>query len=181
MKPESSRIDKTKSTAERVVHEASEAIRKAQLPIMDAGLRVTCTDLRELVEIRLNEARVLAGAGCASGACLLAADAVAVALKVCFAEWVTRCVTSKPTMACFPETTDLPTLVGMAQLSVALRVKYDADNEFRRSWNRLLTWSERCRNGTNIPHTHAIAVVDFASDPEAGAVQWVKQYWEVQR
>lgn len=177
MKQDSSQFNSADPPSEKAIQAAAEAIRKAQLPIGYKGPRVSCSDLRALVDIRLDEACLLIDKGLPCGAYYLAGYAVELALKVRIAESVQRCEFPSVTLANAACRHNLVQLINLAGLAKEYDCKVKPYAPLRDNWETVLGWSETSRYDAGIALSSAIGLIEAISEPDDGVLNWIKQYW----
>jgi hypothetical protein len=177
MKQDSSQFNSADPPSEKAIFAAEEAIRKARLPIGPAGLRVTCAELRELVDMRMDDALCLVWAKRACAAYYLAGYAVELALKVRIAETVRQCEFPSTTLANAACRHNLVQLVSTAGLSEELKRDCNAKPQLRSRWETVFLWSESSRYESGIPLSKAFGLIEAISAPTDGALVWIKQHW----
>lgn len=131
--------------------------------------------LRQLADMRLEEAVHLLKGGHPSGAYYLAGYAVECALKACIAR--------KTQMHEFPDldrvreswTHKLTKLVAVAELGHELEAEL-ARPEFQVNWNAVKDWSEDSRYSRHSARK-ARDFIEAVRDPHEGILTWLKKHW----
>lgn len=142
---------------------------------MKALSPITRTHLRQLADLRVQEAQALLGIGHAAGAYYLAGYAVECALKACI------CAHGQPDH--FPPPPEevkelyshnLEKLLSRALLAEAL--KAHPDGTLKSNWALVKDWSEQSRY--NFPEaTQAEQLLTAVADPAHGVLPWLRLHW----
>ena len=172
-------FDEDDHVSEDAKRKASALIQRAQIPIGDYGRRISCHELRELVEIRIREAQALASVGLPCGAYYLAGYAVELALKVRIAESVGRCEFPNASLAHAAYRHDLKKLLHVAGLFEEYMQAERTIEGFSERWETVLRWSETSRYNESVSLSDAICLIEAISNPSSGAISWIRQYWRV--
>lgn len=135
------------------------------------------TDLEQLVEIRISEARILLSSGCYPGAYYLAGYALECALKACIARQVKEFDFPNKQLAVASHSHNLPDLIGVAGLKQKLSQKEKEDAEFGLNWAVAKDWSESARYECGIEETRANDLYRAVTDSNSGVLVWLKRYW----
>ncbi|HTJ94385.1 MAG TPA: hypothetical protein VL424_14920 [Pararobbsia sp.] len=177
MQPHSSQFHSPDTSLDGVARKVDDMIRKAQIPVGFDGPRVTCEDLRRLVDLRLKEAHALADAGCPCGAYYLAGYAAELALKVRIAETVKRCEFPNAKLANASCRHNLRQLIDTAGLTTEFKRDLLTNDPLRSNWHKALQWSESSRYDDAISMPDASRLIDAIEAPVDGVLNWIKQYW----
>lgn len=126
------------------------------------------TDLQQLAEERLTDARLLLGNGRFSAAYYLAGYVIECALKACIAK-LTKAEDfpirdSKQTVYIH----NLTKLAQAAGISDAVGELSRSDREFARKWTLVNSWSEESRYDRSIDRETATAMLEAVSNPHSG-------------
>lgn len=134
-------------------------------------------DFESLVDIRLNEAKLLLDGGYFQGAYYLAGYALEAALKASICRQVREndFPDKKLAMAC--HTHNLRDLIGVAGLKQRLTEKESEDEEFKLNWAVAKDWSETARYETGIDQNKASDLYCAITSEESGVLVWLKNYW----
>jgi hypothetical protein len=134
------------------------------------------TDLQQLAEVRIEEARVLLSQNMPDGAYYLAGYAVECGLKACIAKLVNQYDFPDKQSVLDSYTHDFDLLVRTAGL-VAERDAEQASNiGFRENWQVIKSWSERSRY-VRYSSTKAQELYDAITDHVNGVLPWIKVRW----
>lgn len=115
--------------------------------------------------------------GFPSGAYYLSGYAVECALKACIAKQTRRYDFPRDRKAVEQSYThDFDTLLGPADLRVALRDELARDPRFVVYWATAKEWSEAARYTTHEDHA-ARAMIEAVSDSRHGVLRWIRRYW----
>lgn len=134
------------------------------------------TDLQQLAEVRVNEARLLFDEKKFDGAYYLAGYAVEFALKACIAKLIKQhdFYDKKIAKECF--THDPAHLVRLAGLRPQLDADMASDPDLEANWAVACTWLESSRYDRH-DEGKADALLKAITDPDHGVLQWIKIYW----
>jgi HEPN domain-containing protein len=134
------------------------------------------TDLQQLAEVRIEEARLLFDAGKFDGAYYLAGYAVELGLKACVAKLTglhdfydpavaKKCFTHKPSE-----------LVAVANLFPELQADMAAHSDLQENWALACTWNEVSRYERHT-RDEADALIKAITDPGHGVLRWIRTHW----
>lgn len=135
------------------------------------------TDLENLVEIRVSEARALLESENYAGAYYLIGYAVECALKACIAKQVNQFDFPNKQLANKSHTHNLTELLGVAGLKQKLAEKEDQNTEFKLNWAVVKDWSEVSRYECAVEATKAKDLFNAATDETSGILAWLKTFW----
>jgi hypothetical protein len=139
--------------------------------------RVNRKDLQTLGNLRLREARALAGAAEFSGAYYLAGYAVECGLKACIAKAVKRHdFPERQQRGNDPYIHDLVQLLALAGLKDAMRLHADADVVFQKNWDVTILWNEQSRYRIFGPQ-ETRRLINAIIETRHGVMPWLKQRW----
>ena|SRR6185437_16837675 len=133
-------------------------------------------DLQELSRIRLKEANALLKLGLPDGAFYLGGYALECALKACTARTTQRGEFPDKNKAISSYSHDLLKLIKVAGLEEACLEQAAKDDEFRRNWDHVQSWSEESRYRRHRPES-ARAMLEAIADRHHGVMSWIKQRW----
>jgi len=131
-------------------------------------------DLQALANLRLREAQALFKAREFSGAYYLAGYAVECALKACIAKQVKRHDFPDKKSMNDAHTHDLEKLSGLANLESSRLALAQANENFRKNWDIITSWSEASRYKTFDKLTCRI-FLDAIMEEQHGVMPWIKQ------
>jgi hypothetical protein len=141
------------------------------------GPTLTRSDLQQLADARLREARVLLAAGEHSGAYYLAGYAVECSLKACICrQYPGESFPSKARARGNIYIHDLDLLIHEAELTAAFIAETDADSDFANYWNVAALWSEQSRYAF-FQEQEALGIYSAVSQAEHGVLQWLHRHW----
>jgi len=138
---------------------------------------VNRTELQQLAELRMKEAKALLDAGCFEGAYYLAGYAVECAIKSGFAK--------KTVQYDFPDKKVVNqiydhnpvNLIKAAGLEREWEKELKASAGFRTNWNIVKDWTEESRYKTKVEEKLAQGLYDAITDPRDGVMAWLKKHW----
>lgn len=133
-------------------------------------------DLQFLARTRLEEAKMLLGAGRPDGAYYLAGYAVECALKACIAKGTQRYEFPDKKTVDASHTHNLRDLIKVANLELARLEEAKRDPLFRNHWDLVQQWSEQSRYRRHSSEM-AEALVEAIGDPRHGVIAWIRQQW----
>lgn len=133
------------------------------------------TDLQQLAETRLREARILLDAAEWAGAYYLCGYAVECALKAVIAAQVSAGDFPDKRLATAAHTHDLPTLRGLAGLDENLAAGKLNPSQSA-NWQVAKDWRETARYELKL-EKDARALYEAASDPTDGVLTWLRTHW----
>lgn len=134
-------------------------------------------DLEKLVDIRLNESKILLESDNYHGAYYLAGYSLECALKVCISKQVNQYDFPNKQLATKSHTHNLSDLVGVAGLKQKLIEKEESDDDFKLNWAVAKDWSELSRYDCNINELKAKDFFEAITNNESGVLQWLKMHW----
>jgi len=135
---------------------------------------VNRSDLQRLADLRIREAKVLLDNDCYQGAFYLAGYAVECALKACIAKQVKRHDFPDKKSMNDAHTHDLEKLSGLANLESSRLALAQANENFRKNWDIITSWSEASRYKTFDKLTCRI-FLDAIMEEQHGVMPWIKQ------
>jgi AbiV family abortive infection protein len=136
------------------------------------------TDLQNLADLRIREAKMLLDGGSYPGAFYLAGYAIECALKACIAketkqhdfpdkpEQIKQIYSHKPLQ-----------LMRLAKLEDKLEQEMQTNNDLRAYWNRVVNWNEEKRYELGLTEAEARDLYEAIADPVNGVLQWLKRWW----
>ena len=133
-------------------------------------------DLQELSKVRLKEANALHAKGLFDGAYYLGGYAVECALKACIAKKTLRHEFPDKIRVNSSYTHELPNLINVAGLEVALKKQTNIDSDFQMNWEVVKSWSEQSRYQRHLaePTSQLLSAI---GERNHGVISWVKLYW----
>jgi HEPN domain-containing protein len=130
-------------------------------------------EFRQLADLRVQEAAVLAKSGKEQGAYYLAGLAVECALKACIAK-KTKLHQYPPKNTAQHYDHDLDVLLRLAELRDQLDAEVKLNPAFATNWGTVHNWSvEKRYVAAGLRGTEMVTAVNSAN----GVLQWLKQYW----
>ena len=133
-------------------------------------------DLRELAQVRLDDARALLDAGRTSGAYYLAGYAVECAVKAVITSAFRQYEMPPKKLVADSHVHDLTTLVHLAGLDKALGAESRENVQFAAYWDLVKDWNEVSRYEV-WTHDQADELVRAVGDPEHGVLRWLIALW----
>jgi HEPN domain-containing protein len=129
--------------------------------------------LIELAEAKLEDAKLLLGAGRAANAYYLAGYAVELMLKAIVSARFRTDTLPDRAVSTQVFVHDLQRLINLALLDVALREREKADAGFRACLQIVLRWTEESRYG-QYEADEATALIDAVDNSEYGVLPWLR-------
>jgi HEPN domain-containing protein len=137
---------------------------------------VNRADLQRLANERMSDARVLLRARHWSAAYYLAGYAVECAVKACIANLMKAEEFPDKTFAEKCWTHNLPQLLILAGLKIALETAMQADRELRDNWDAVKEWNEASRYARRTK-AQAEILYEAIADRKHGVLSWLKRRW----
>jgi len=135
------------------------------------------SDLQQLAELRIKEARILLGGASYSGAYYLAGYAIECALKACIAKRTKENDFPDKDFVNRSWTHDLEKLLNLAELKDRLEADKKSNKDLDTFWAVVVNWEEDKRYELGITEEEAKSLCDAISDPANGVLQWLKKSW----
>jgi len=136
------------------------------------------TDLQNLAELRIREAKILLDAASYPGAFYLAGYSIECALKACIAkETRQHDFPDKPKRIQDIYSHDLKKLLGLARLEGPLEEDMKSNSDLRAYWNRVVNWNEEKRYESILAEQDARDLYQAIADPVNGVLPWLKKWW----
>jgi HEPN domain-containing protein len=129
--------------------------------------------LIELAEAKLEDAKLLLGAGRAANAYYLAGYAVELMLKAIVSARFRTDTLPDRAVSTQVFVHDLRKLISLALLEVALKEREKADAGFQARLQIVLRWTEESRYG-QYGVDEATALIDAVDNPEYGVLAWLR-------
>ncbi len=134
-------------------------------------------DLRNLVDVRLKDAKVLLDHGQYDGAYYLSGYAVECALKSVIAGFTREHEFPEFAVVRRAYTHDLQDLLVLAKLDKEFANEFAKDPQLKRNWNTVTEWEETSRyEGGRLPH-EAEALYLAISDATHGVLGCISRHW----
>jgi hypothetical protein len=134
-------------------------------------------DLEQLVELRVQEARVLLDSGLFQGAYYLMGYSLECAIKACIAKQVKEFDLPNKDLAQKSHHHKLSELLGVAGLKQRLKEKEKEDDEFKLNWTVSKDWSVESRYEYQIDQRKAEDLYQAVTDKNSGILTWLKKFW----
>ncbi|NOQ35884.1 MAG: HEPN domain-containing protein [Methylococcaceae bacterium] len=134
------------------------------------------TELENLADIRIKEAKVLLEAECYHGAYYLAGYALECTLKACIAKQVKEFDFPSKKLAQDSYTHNLTKLLATSDLNQKLTEEENRNLEFKLNWSIVKHWSEEARYDCAITKIKAEELFDAITSNESGILQWLKNF-----
>jgi HEPN domain-containing protein len=136
------------------------------------------SDLQNLAELRIREAKILLDAASYPGAFYLAGYSVECALKACIAkETKQHDFPDKPEQIKQIYSHNPEKLLSLAKLKDKLEQDMKSNRELRAYWNRVVNWSEEKRYELGITEAETKDFFEAIADSTNGVFQWLKKSW----
>jgi len=132
--------------------------------------------LRQLAQIRLDEAKLLLDNGRYSGAYYLAGYTAECALKACIAKLIKAedFPDKKFADKCYSH--DLQNLLRLAGLETQFLAEVRANTALRDNWDIAKDWNEEARYEV-WTQSDATNLYQAIADPKGGVMQWIRNHW----
>jgi hypothetical protein len=134
-------------------------------------------DLEELVQIRINEAKILLEAHCYQGAYYLAGYSLECAIKVCIAKQVNQYDFPNLTLARQSYSHNLIDLLSAAGLKQKLDEIVKQNTNFQLNWAIAKDWNEQSRYERTINQKKANDLYEAITTNQSGVLPWLKTFW----
>jgi len=135
------------------------------------------SDLEQLVDIRVSEAKILLEHGYYQGAYYLIGYALECALKACISKQVQQYDFPNKQLANQSHTHKLTDLLGVAGLKQKLSDRERQNLNFKLNWSLAKDWSELSRYECRIEKTKATDLFEAVTESESGILVWLKTFW----
>jgi HEPN domain-containing protein len=135
------------------------------------------TDLQQLADLRIKEARILLDGASYSGAYYLAGYAIECALKACIAKRTKENDFPDKDFVNRSWTHDLEKLLILGELKDRLETDKKSNKDLNTFWAIVVNWGESKRYELNVSQDEAKSLCDAISDPANGVLQWLKKFW----
>ena len=134
-------------------------------------------DLEKLVNIRIQEAKILFDAKSFEGAYYLAGYSLECAIKACIAKQVQQYDFPNIELARNSYSHNVIDLLGVAGLKPKLSQKEREDSDFQLNWAVAKDWNEKARYENSVDETKAKDLYDALTDNKSGILVWLKTFW----
>jgi HEPN domain-containing protein len=136
------------------------------------------TDLQNLTDLRIREAKILLDGGSYPGAFYLAGYAIECALKACIAKETKQYdFPDKPEQVKQIYSHNLERLLSVAKLKDKLEDDIKSNKDLRAYWNSVVDWNEEKRYELGVQEAEARDLYKAIADPVNGVLQWLKKSW----
>ncbi len=135
------------------------------------------TDLEKLVDIRIEESKILLNNKKSQGAYYLAGYALECAIKACISKQVKEFDFPNKKLAEKSHKHDLFDLIGVAGLKQKLNENEEQDQDFKLNWAVVKDWSVESRYDHNINQKKAEDIYNAITEENSGVLQWLKIHW----
>lgn len=135
------------------------------------------TDLEKLVDIRIEESKILLNNKKSQGAYYLAGYALECAIKACISKQVKEFDFPNKKLAEKSHKHDLFDLIGVAGLKQKLNENEEQDQDFKLNWAVVKDWSVESRYDHNINQKKAEDIYYAITEENSGVLQWLKIHW----
>jgi HEPN domain-containing protein len=136
------------------------------------------TDLQQLAEVRIEEARILLDGGSYSGAYYLAGYSIECGLKACIAKQTKEFdFPDKPEEIRKIYTHNLGQLLNSAKLKDKLEDDMKSNKPLYAYWAYIVDWKEEKRYELGVTEKEARDLYEAIADPRNGVLQWLKKWW----
>jgi AbiV family abortive infection protein len=134
------------------------------------------TDLENLAEIRISEAKTLLDNDNYHGAYYLAGYALECAIKACIAKQVKKFDFPDKKLAQNSHQHKLPELINVAGIKAELDSRQLEDVEFQSNWAVVKDWTVESRYDRFITKPKAIDLYSAITDKQSGVLTWLKTF-----
>jgi HEPN domain-containing protein len=136
------------------------------------------TELQQLAELRIKEARILLDGGSYSGAYYLAGYAIECGLKACIAKQTKEFdFPDKPEEVKKIYTHNLSQLLNLAKLKDKLEADMKSNKQLDTYWACIVDWGEEKRYELGLAEKEARDLYEAIAEPTNGVLQWLKKWW----
>src|SRR2546425_6434010 len=135
------------------------------------------TELQILADSRLEDARILLGAGRYAAAYYLLGYAVECALKACVAKQIKEHDFPDKQLVIDSYTHDLSRLLRISGLSPEFDKRVAANKPFEVNWTTVKDWNEGTRYDSTINEVKARDLYNAVTHSQAGVLAWLKTVW----
>ena len=135
------------------------------------------SDLQELSQLRIREARLLLSSGYFHGAYYLSGYAVECALKACIAKQVKRFDFPDKKLATDSYSHDLERLMSISGMRPQFDTELKTNPDFALNWAVVKDWSEEARYLTTISSAQARDMYSAIVARSNGVMAWLKRRW----
>jgi HEPN domain-containing protein len=141
-------------------------------------MQMNRTDLQQLADLRIKEARILLDGASYSGAYYLAGYAIECALKACIAKQTKEHdFPDKPEEVRKIYTHNLEQLLNLAKLKDKLEDDMKLNKQLDTYWACIVDWREEKRYELGLVEKEARDLYEAIADPTNGVLQWLKKWW----
>ena len=136
------------------------------------------TDLQNLADLRIKEAKILLDAASYPGSLYLAGYSIECALKACIAKETKQYdFPDRPERIRDVYSHDLEKLLTLAKLKDKLEDDMKSNKVLRAYWNGVVSWNEGKRYELGLTEKEARDFYQAAADPVNGVLPWLKKWW----
>jgi len=141
-------------------------------------MQMNRTDLQQLADLRIKEARILLDGASYSGAYYLAGYAIECGLKACIAKQTKEYdFPDKPEEVRKIYTHNLGQLLTLAKLKDKLEGDMKSNKQLDDNWACIVSWEEGKRYELGATEKEARDLYEAIVDPGNGVLQWLKKLW----
>jgi hypothetical protein len=138
---------------------------------------VNRTELQQLAELRLSDARILLDANAFGGAYYLAGYAIECALKACVAKQIQQFDFPEKRLVDRSYTHNLVQLLDVSGVKAPLEEEAAKNEALRFRWNVVRDWSEATRYDVGTTEKAARDMLAAVGDEGSGVLTWLKKHW----
>lgn len=135
------------------------------------------TDLQQLSQIRIKEAKLLLDNSFYDGAYYLCGYSIECALKACIAKNIKQFDFPDKKLIVDSYTHEINALVKLAGLSVILSEAMKRNQNLTTNWAIVKDWSEQTRYKQNTQEIIAKDLYNAVTDPVDGVMIWITTHW----
>jgi HEPN domain-containing protein len=135
------------------------------------------SELQQLADLRIREAKVLLDNNCYQGAYYLAGYAIECAFKACIAKETKEYDFPDKKVANKSYTHDLSELLRLARLDDKMDDAKKLNKVVETYWALVVTWNEDARYETARSKKEAEDLYEAVNDPSVGILSWLKNWW----
>ena len=135
------------------------------------------SDLQQLADLRLDEARILFRSRAFAGAYYLAGYAIECALKACVAKQIREFEFPEKRLVERSYTHNLVQLLDVSGVKEELQAATATNERLLVSWNVVREWSEASRYTIGTDEESAQTMLAAVGDESTGVLSWLKTQW----
>lgn len=138
---------------------------------------MTKTELEQLADLRLKEAKILFDNKAYQGAFYLCGYSIECAFKACIAKSFNANEFPNKKLVNDAYVHNLDTLSKLSNLSLYLKTDMQKDPDLEVNWSIVKDWSESFRYKFLIEKIAAQQLIEAVENGQSGILQWIKKHW----